>query len=206
MLLAWDGCLNGRDVGGLATSDGSRIRFGALLRSDSHSQLTAAGIAAVRAVGISRILDLRWTAEAADKPSPFVADPVYRNMPMIAELAGHGTTMPDAYRFMLDDNQRRITEVFIQLAEAPPGPIAVHCSAGRDRTGVLVALALSIAGVPPASIAADYALTEGCSGATILRTLNHLDSRHGGARAYLLRGGASETHFRQVKTRLLQRI
>lgn len=71
MKLAWEGCLNSRDVGGLLSADGRRIRFGALLRSDSHNRLTAEGIAAVRAAGIGRILDLRWARETAREPSPF---------------------------------------------------------------------------------------------------------------------------------------
>ncbi|AIG78856.1 Tyrosine-protein phosphatase [Amycolatopsis japonica] len=203
MKLDWAGCLNSRDVGGLLSADGRRIRFGALLRSDSHNRLTAEGIAAVRAAGIGRILDLRWARETAREPSPFADDPVYRNAPLIAELAEQGTTMPDAYRTMLDDNRRQITGVFVQLSDAPPGPLAVHCSAGRDRTGVLVALALSVAGVPASAIAEDYARTEGCSGDTILRTLAHLETRHGGAYDYLTKGGATRTQLSQVRDRLL---
>lgn len=203
MLLDWEGCLNGRDVGGLPSVDGPPVRFGALFRSDSHSRLTAGGAAAVRALGISRVLDLRWVREAGEEPSPFVDDPVYRNVPLIAEPAEQGTTMPDAYRSMVDENQRQITGVFVRLGDAPPGPLAVHCSAGRDRTGVLVALALSVAGVPRAAIAADYALTDGCDAATILRTLTHLDDRHGGVRAYLLKGGAHDAQLKRVRDRLL---
>src|SRR4051794_30244796 len=98
MIVDWEGCLNSRDVGGLPTIGGLQIRVGVLLRSDSHSRLTSAGVAAVRALGISRILDLRWEQEAAQDPSPFAGDPAYRNVPLIAELAEQGTTMPDAYR------------------------------------------------------------------------------------------------------------
>lgn len=203
MILAWEGCLNSRDLGGLPSSAGTQTRFGALLRSDSHSKLTENGVEAVRAVGISRIFDLRWPRETAHEPSPFADDPAYRNEPLIVEPATQGTTMPDAYRTMLDVNQRRIASVVLQISDAPPGPLAVHCSAGRDRTGVLVALALSIAGVPPASIAADYALTDGCTGDTILRTLAHLHDRHGGVACYLQKGGASDTRLRKLRNRLL---
>lgn len=203
MTLAWDGCLNGRDVGGLPSADGQRVRFGALFRSDSHTRLTTDGIAAIRSAGIGRILDLRWERETVSEPSPFAGDPRYRNTPLITELAEQGTTMPDAYRTMLDENQRRIAAVVIELGDAPPGPVAVHCSAGRDRTGVLVALALSVADVPPASIAEDYARTKGCSGDTILRTLAHLNDRHGGVHAYLLKGGARHAQLGQVRNRLL---
>ena len=203
MMVNWEGCRNSRDLGGLPASGGTRIRFGALIRSDSHSRLTDDGIAAVRAAGISRILDLRWPRETVHDPSPFAGDPAYRNEPLIAEPAEEGTTMPDAYRAMLDGNRRRIAGVVIQMADAPPGPLAVHCSAGRDRTRVLVALALGVAGVPYASIAADYALTEGCTGDTILRTLAHLDHRHGGVAGYLCKGGASDAQLRMLRDRLV---
>ncbi|MER6665691.1 tyrosine-protein phosphatase [Amycolatopsis japonica] len=68
---------------------------------------------------------------------------------------------------------------------------------------MLVALALSVAGVPASAIAEDYALTEGCSGDTILRTLAHLETRHGGAFDYLTKGGATRTQLSQVRDRLL---
>ncbi|WP_255431424.1 MULTISPECIES: tyrosine-protein phosphatase [unclassified Amycolatopsis] len=129
MKLDWEGCLNGRDVGGLPSADGRRIRFGELLRSDSHNRLTAGGIAAVRAAGIGRILDLRWARETAREPSPFANDPVYLNAPLIAELAEQGTTMPDAHRSMLDDNQRQIT------GRLPAAGVRSRCTAAPGETG-----------------------------------------------------------------------
>ncbi len=120
MMLDWEGCLNGRDLGGLPSSAGRRIRFGAFLRSDSHGRLTANGIAAVRAVGIRRILDLRWARETVQEPSPFVDDPVYSNVPLIAELAEQGTTMPDAYRSMVTTtNVKSLTSSFRWVMHHP---------------------------------------------------------------------------------------
>lgn len=159
-------------------------------------------MAAVRASGVRRILDLRWPTELAQDPSPLATDPAYRHLPLIAELAEAGTTMPDAYRSMLDTNQHRITAAFIAVAEAPPGGVAVHCSAGRDRTGALIALVLAAADVPDRQIADDYALTDGCSPTTMLRMLAHLETRHGGVIAYLTAGGAEPNHFHRVRSRL----
>ncbi|MFI0802549.1 tyrosine-protein phosphatase [Amycolatopsis lurida] len=103
--------------------------FGALFRSDSHNRLTAEGIAAVRRAGIGRILDLRWARETMSEPSPFAVAPVYRNTPLIAEPGrtrhDHAGRLPDHAR----RNQRRIADVFVRLGDAPPGPLAVHCTA-----------------------------------------------------------------------------
>jgi hypothetical protein len=127
MILNWDGCVNARDLGGVLTIRGRQIRPGALLRSDCHGRLSPAGVAAVRASGVRQILDLRWSEEIEQDPSPLAADPAYRHVPLIAELSEQGTTMPDAYRSMLDHNQPRIASAFTTIAEAPSG--AWRCTA-----------------------------------------------------------------------------
>ncbi|MEV0720084.1 tyrosine-protein phosphatase, partial [Asanoa sp. NPDC050611] len=85
MILDWPDCTNVRDLGGLTTGDGRRVRPDALLRSDSLHRLTEPAVAAVRAGGIRRILDLRWQAECVMRPSPFESDPLYRHTPLLGD-------------------------------------------------------------------------------------------------------------------------
>ena len=81
--LHWPDCQNVRDLGGLPTGDGGRIRAGALIRADSLALLSDTGLAALRASGVRRVLDVRGVAEAAAEPSRLAGDPMYRLMPMI---------------------------------------------------------------------------------------------------------------------------
>ncbi|MGI8530465.1 MAG: tyrosine-protein phosphatase [Geodermatophilaceae bacterium] len=85
----WPGCANVRDVGGLPTTDGGRIRSGTLIRSDSPHWLTERGCAAVRSAGVRRILDLRSTEEAELDPSPFAGEAAYRLLPLIDPAREH---------------------------------------------------------------------------------------------------------------------
>jgi len=198
----WPDCRNARDVGGLLGADGRRVRAGALVRSDDHHRLTSAGVGAVRASGVARIVDLRWAWECQRYPSPFVGDAAYRNVPMLADVLPYEPP-PDSYAPMLDHNRRRIASAFRAVAQAPPGGVVVHCRSGRDRTGVLVGLLLAVAGVGPAEIAADYARTDGCSPAAMLNTLAYAEQHYGGAKSYLIGGGIEAPLLDAVRTRLL---
>jgi protein-tyrosine phosphatase len=199
--LEWPGCGNARDLGGLPTTDGGVIRSGALLRSDSHGRLTPAGIVAFRAAGVVRIIDLRKPAECAADPSPFAGDPVYRHIPMLEQVLTYEIPH-DTYAPMLDHNGPRITAAFDAFAFAPPGPVAVHCVGGRDRTAGLVALALSVAGVPAAEIVADYARSPERAALAMANTLDHLTERYGGAEPYLRRIGVTPPAIEAARRRL----
>ncbi|MGR6317857.1 tyrosine-protein phosphatase [Micromonospora soli] len=201
MILDWPDCRNARDLGGTRTADGRRIRPAALLRSDGHDLLTAAAVQAVRG-GVSRVVDLRWARECERRPSPFAGTDLYRHAPMLNEVLDY-VPPPDSYAPMLDHNRARIAAAFRVVVEAPPGGVVVHCHAGKDRTGVLVALLLAVAGVSPDSIADDYAATDGCARETMLTTLAHLDQRYGGAASYLDGAGVEPGLVRAARTRLV---
>ncbi|TDU87639.1 HAD superfamily hydrolase (TIGR01509 family) [Kribbella voronezhensis] len=199
--LDWSGCSNARDVGGLPTRYGGRTRAGAVIRTDSLHLLDDAGRAAVAELGPGLVLDLRSDWELSE-PHPLAGDPAYRHIPWIDPVRDQEFVptpdLAEVYRGSLGRNRAQIVQVLRAVAEAPVGlPVVVHCQAGKDRTGLLIALLLELAGVPRDVIAADYAVSEVRLGLqdgdpfrrtmpeTILDSLAHVDSQYGGIRAYL---------------------
>ncbi|TWG24771.1 tyrosine-protein phosphatase [Actinoplanes teichomyceticus] len=204
MNLDWPDCKNARDLGGLPTAEGGRVRPGALIRSDSHGRLTPDAVRAIRALGVARILDLRSSRECAADPSPFSGDPSYRHVPLLADPMGYDPPA-DTYGPMLDHNTVRIAHAFREIASAPPGGLLVHCRSGRDRTGALVALLLAVAGVAPEDIASDFAQTPGTSSDAMRNTLMHATTRYGGVPAYLTYCGVPATDLTAIRERLTVR-
>ena len=201
MEIDWPSCVNVRDLGGLPARHGE-TRDGALIRSDDLSLLTGDGVSAVRGSGVVRILDLRSFKELRSAPGPFAGDPIYRHVPLLEDVLPYD---PPAWTYapMLDHNRNRIAQAFRALASAPEGAVVIHCRAGRDRTGGLIALALEIAGVRPEAIVADYARTAGADPAAMRNTLDHLTERYGGATAYLANAGVSAAELARVRRRLV---
>ena len=164
--LAWEGCLNARDLGGYPTAGGGETRWGAVVRSDSLAALTEAGRAALADYGVRAIVDLRLPAELADYPNPF-AEPgdhgiAYANVSFIDPAAAppdEVSSLAEDYLRMLDRFRGQVAEAMAAIADAPDGAVLIHCAAGKDRTGLISALLLGLVGVPSETIAADYALT-----------------------------------------------
>ncbi|MDH6578957.1 tyrosine-protein phosphatase [Kitasatospora sp. MAP5-34] len=163
--LVWDGCLNVRDLGGLPTRDGRRTRRGAVVRADNLDRLTAEGWTALQEYGIRTVLDLR---DAADhRPLLPRPDGVELVRVPLDELAGaewwarygdlDGT--PLSLRPYLEHCRPAVTAVVAAVAGARPGAVAVHCGAGRDRTGLAALVLLAVADVTPAAIVSDYLLS-----------------------------------------------
>jgi len=137
-----------------------------VIRSDNISSLNADGVKAMWEYGVNTVIDLRTQTEATQFPSPFAAPdygPEYRNLPVIddAFMARVNETdgIPNRYRLMVDHRQQAFGQIFSALAGLE-GPAVVHCYAGKDRTGLVAAMALSLVGVEDDAIAADYAETD----------------------------------------------
>ncbi|MEU8225965.1 tyrosine-protein phosphatase [Kribbella sp. NPDC048915] len=232
MDLDWPGCRNARDVGGLPTADGRVIREGVLIRSESLHYLTEEGVEAVRRSGVTKILDLRADAEVELAPTPFTGTPLAVRQP-VADPADpdHGQpTIIAACIWMLDRRPELFAAAVKAIADEPDGAVVVHCHGGKDRTGMVVALALSVAGVPEDEIVADYYLTqsrmapllaEQLAGEpdtskhaemiefrdtrleSIVAILRHLDERYGGSEAYLRHGGLTSADLAKLRARLI---
>ncbi|MBJ7329793.1 MAG: tyrosine-protein phosphatase [Solirubrobacteraceae bacterium] len=163
--LDWDGCLCARDLGGLETADGRVTRPGALVRSDDLGRLTPAGWAALRDHGITSAIDLRNDDE---REGPHPIPTVHLPLDAIEDRefwdvwqAGPQFATPLYYRPHLERFPDRSAAVLTAIADAPPGGVVVHCTAGRDRTGLASLLVLALLGVPGDVIAADHELSAG---------------------------------------------
>jgi protein tyrosine/serine phosphatase len=170
--LAWEGCVNVRDLGGLPTEDGRRTRLGGVVRSDNVRRLTDEGWRALAEHGVQRIVDLRFPEELAeDQPLDVDIDVVHVSVlgagpdpEYVKELDAHLAVndVADHYAWsyvdFLERYRERFGRAFAAIADAE-GTVVVHCFAGKDRTGLVAAVLLRLAGVDHATIGADYAVT-----------------------------------------------
>ena len=174
-----EGAANVRDTGGLPTVDGRYTRHGVLLRADNLQGLTEADVyRLVDELGVRAVVDLRTTGELhLEGPGPLRAtDVVHHHVPLIPEAPGEpdeaeveravphrperaGSTPTDMtgyYVGYVEDAPSNLARALRVLADPATGPALVHCAAGKDRTGVVVALALSLAGVTRKAVVDDY--------------------------------------------------
>lgn len=161
---------NLRDLGGLPAADGHRVQRGRLFRSDSPHRATVDDLAVLQGMDLNLVLDLREHRErqdfgiAADEVASRRAHlPVFDitlgdssfDDGMAAAARRHGR--PGEYLFMLEHGADTFVEALQLLATDDHLPALFHCAVGKDRTGVLAALVLTLVGVPEDEVAADYA-------------------------------------------------
>lgn len=157
------GTLNCRDVGGYPVAGGGAIAWRTLLRSDAlHGLDTAAAI--LGELGLRTVLDLRTSVETQIAPSPLdgFAESGTRttHISLIGvDLAALPPDLGDIYEYLVDHRGSAIGAAIQSLSRPGALPALVHCTAGKDRTGIVVAFALAAVGVPDRIIAADYALS-----------------------------------------------
>jgi protein tyrosine/serine phosphatase len=206
-----------------------------LIRSDNISSLNSEGVRAMWEYGVNTVIDLRTQSEAANFPSPFARPdygPEYINLPVIDDAlmgkVNDTVGIPQRYRLMVDHRQEAFGKIFSALARID-GPAVVHCFAGKDRTGLVAAMALSLAGADKDTIAADYAETDvhlaaryaewlasasperlasmrdelRCQPEWMLGLLEHIDETWGGVEPYLEAGGMQPAELARLKTKLI---
>lgn len=170
--LMLDGVINFRDVGGYHTTDGGRVRTGLVYRSGALHNLTESDLNKLHDLKLKLVCDLRSEEERAAEPDKLPPNPAptYLHLPLageddrrkrlIAVLFNRrqlATMMREFYvEVIIERNARLYGDMLRRFADPANLPAIIHCTAGKDRTGVGVALLLSLLGVPEDTIIADY--------------------------------------------------
>ncbi|WP_144128018.1 tyrosine-protein phosphatase [Catellatospora sichuanensis] len=239
--IAFAAVFNFRDLGGLTTADGRTVRRRTVYRSDTLSRLGAEDRDAFAALGIRTVIDLRRPAEVASMGRvPEWTQVVWRHNHLEHPTWDHSTYtaeigvprwLAERYLELAHHGRADIARVVGMLTDDDHGPTVVHCVAGKDRTGLIVALALDLLGVPDDQIAADYALTERSApmfsqwvrtafpnenhlstppfftytpAEAMLMTLHGLRRRHGSVTEYLVGAGLQRDRVERLRDRLLE--
>ncbi|MGB6453678.1 MAG: tyrosine-protein phosphatase [Streptosporangiaceae bacterium] len=151
------GVFNLRDVGGYPVQGGGSVRWRTLFRSDALHRLDPAGVAAVTGLGLRSVIDLRTQPEVDLAPSPVGGRVTH--VPVMGDLQVLPAELGGIYRYFVDECGGQIAAAVAELSGGDAVPALVHCSVGKDRTGVVIALILAVLGVPDEVIAADDALS-----------------------------------------------
>ena len=172
-VLGLSGATNFRDFGGYPTSDGRQVRLGRLYRSNKLSTLSAEDRQRLDALGIHTIFDLRARHEREADPTCWSQGslqvetyPSGLKRPLVEMAEGHGGDEAGALALMAEfygSMPRTMAHVFggvIRSVANGAAPCIVHCSAGKDRTGIACALILTALGVPRDIVMEDYVLTQ----------------------------------------------
>ena len=242
--LPMEGAYNIRDIGGYPIESGGNTRWKTFLRSDSMHRLTSDDQANLLAYGVRTAIDLRTTDAAAELPNVFEdsAEVSYVRYNILgdeptpeSEIVESGVPadrIRRAYTHWLDTRQGAFQQTLALLADPAARPAVFHCAGGKDRTGLISALLLDIAGVARETIAEDYALTSHyllqrtldgheidgqddittwqqyqahyCPPEGMMKTLEHLDARYGGVSGYMQAIGLSGGQIESLRNALVE--
>ncbi|MDD2417494.1 MAG: tyrosine-protein phosphatase [Oscillospiraceae bacterium] len=233
-----DGAHNVRELGGYTTSDGRTTKNGVFLRGDGTHALTDQDLRILLEAGIYLVIDMRSPDEVEQFPSRFyMADNNirYENIVMFDGLqslfAGEEiqNSMAGLYCRLLDDCREQYSRIFRLFIDNDRASL-FHCTAGKDRTGVVAMLLLNLAGVPNELIVADYSVSEhnmsdlferqhkqlenmgvvvpeyvfGSPAEDMEITLDYLETKYGGANEYLKLCGLTQYEVDILKARLVE--
>lgn len=159
-----NGTYNFRDVGGYRVPEGA-VRRGKLFRSDGLARLGDDGRQSLRDLGVRVVIDLRDDFEVSVMPDDLAGLDLRRlHLPVFegsgASQSTIGVTLVGLYEKILLQHGDVVVTALREVADTADQAVVVHCTAGKDRTGIVVALALLAVGVDRAEVIADYAATQ----------------------------------------------
>ncbi len=165
-----EGCVNFRDLGGYPTTDGRTVKWRRLFRSDAPNTLTDADVKTITGeLGVAAVVDLRNSDGVLDDGRgllalsgigyhhfPFLER---RGLPPPTDGEDSENRLTLIYQWMLHNSGTLLAQAFTTLAHPVNQPAMFHCSAGKDRTGILAAMILEVLGVSREDVVADYLMT-----------------------------------------------
>lgn len=174
-----EGAANFRDLGGYAAAGDRVTRWGRLYRSDTLSELNAGDLEVLGALGVASVVDLRTPSEVERDGRAALADAHYVNLSVLPVESGEsvaappGDDMAERYLWYLEASSPVVAEAMALVATPERLPLVFHCTAGKDRTGVVAGLVLDCLGVERSVVVADYAATGEVMGAILERLRRH---------------------------------
>ena len=229
-VIALDGAVNVRDLGGLKGAHGP-VPPNHFIRTADLSKASDKDRQTLKDHGVSLDVDLRTQEEISKKPDTLATDKRFKyvNVSLLGQAPldfTKVTTLGDLYVQTLSDHQAEFKKVFQAMAAQKDGAVLYHCSAGKDRTGMVTAILLDLAGVDRKEIVHNYAISgaylppvtpemmkERPELARIMGTppdqmekfLDVLESsQYGGPAAYLKKIGLSDAEIKTLSTKLGQ--
>jgi hypothetical protein len=202
-----EGAANTRDAGGYPTADGRLVKRGMIYRSATLSRLSSRGANAFRSLGVKTVIDFRnrltpWPPFNGDVWSVYLASSVH-GCPM---SFAKGDPQGESYVRGVRENAGSFREALELLSHEENYPVLYHCAAGKDRTGVMSALLLSLLGVDRDTIVADFRLSEQVGLPGSLEAMEALLDRvaeRGGIGAYLSEFGVPPDTQERIRALLL---
>lgn len=235
------GTFQARDAGRYPAENGAQVRGGMLFRSDALSALTADDLEEMKRREIGLVIDLREKIESDAAPDLLPEGVEYQRIPIFEETLFQNDfdafpTLLGQYQLVLDHHSPKLAEVIAVISDACAAqtPVVVHCTAGKDRTGLVAALVHLLLGVDEQFVLTDYGASQiilgidfdgavrdlynraGLPGAILgtephkappmylKETLAEINRRHGSAEAFLIDQGLSEARITALRAGLLE--
>ncbi len=202
--LGLEGAANSRDAGGYINQKGQIVRRGLLLRSNALGGLTDAGCVQFAELKVKTVVDFRmdWQVDALPDPVCVMDMANYNHHPI--DIIG--VTWEEVYTNIVNLYSESITKTFNLLADSGNLPLLVHCAAGKDRTGIFVALVHKLLGVSDQDIMQDFLLSLEANynvSSGWLETILTLIEQEGGIETFLTNRGVTPQTQNAVQRNLL---